>query len=224
MNPLRHIAIILDGNRRFAKTKNMPSYRGHEEGAKIVEKLLDWVKDLDIKELTFYAISTENLKRGKKEVDYLFKVLKKWFSKFKDDKRIEKNRVKIRFIGQLSLLPKDLRELCWEIEEKTKNYDNFRINFCIAYGGRLELINAFNKLRKENKEITEGDITNSLWLSSSPELIIRTGKRMRTSNFLPWQSIYSEWIFLDKMWPEFTKQDLIECMEEFKTRQRNFGK
>lgn len=218
-----HLAIILDGNRRFTNKLAMQPWKGHEFGAKTVEKLLDWCKELDIKELTLYALSIENLKRDKQELDYLFKLMKKEFEKFKTDKRIKEDEIKIRFPGKLSLLPEDLQKLCKEIEENTENNENYKINFCLAYGGRQELIEAFNKI-KDEKEITEQDISNNLWLKDEPNIIIRTGNQMRTSNFLPWQSIYSEWFFLEKLWPEFTKQDLQEVLEQFKQRQRNFGK
>ena len=226
LKQISHIAVILDGNRRFAKAKGFPSHKGHEYGAKNVDKLLDWCKELSIKEITLYCLSTENLKRNKIELNFLFNLFKDWFKRIKKDKKIHEDKVKIRFIGDLSLIPKDIKKLALEIEEDTKNYDNYIVNFCFSYGGRLELIHAFNKLKnkKENKEITEQDITDSLWISSEPDLIIRTGEHKRTSNFLPWQSIYSEWFFINKMWPEFTKQDLIEILEEFKKRQRNFGK
>ena len=222
-NKLNHLAIILDGNRRFAKSKGLPSYKGHEAGAEKVEKLLEWAKEFEIRELTFYILSTENLKRDKKELNYLFNLFKKWFKKFKKDKRIHENKVRIKFIGDLSLIPSNIRKLAKEIENKTKDYKNYKINFCFAYGGRLEILQAIKKLKKKRR-ITEEDVTKALWLSSEPDLIIRTGNRIRTSNFLPWQSVYSEWIFLKKMWPEFNKKDLLLCIKNFQKRKRNFGK
>jgi len=224
-NNLKHIAVILDGNRRFAKSKDLLSFKGHEAGADKVEEFLKWCKELNIKEVTLYVLSTENLKREKQELDKLFELFREFFKKFKKNKQIHEDKVKISFIGNLSLVPEDIRNLAEEIQNETKDYNNYKINFCFAYGGRLELVNTFNKLLKQGKkEIKEEDISNSLWLKSEPELIIRTGNVMRTSNFLSWQSIYSEWIFLEKMWPEFTKQDLLNCIEEFKNRKRNFGK
>jgi tritrans,polycis-undecaprenyl-diphosphate synthase [geranylgeranyl-diphosphate specific] len=221
---INHLAIILDGNRRYAKSKGLLNFKGHGYGAENVNNLLDWCLELGIKETTVYALSTENLKRDKKEVDELFNLFKKWFTKFKTDKRVHDNKVGIRFIGDLSLVPEDVRKLALEIENDTKDYNNFKLNFCFAYGGRLEILYAFNKLKNKKGKITEEDIAKALWLSNEPELIIRTGDAVRTSNFLPWQSAYSEWIFLKKMWPEFTKQDLIECIKEFDSRKRNFGK
>jgi len=221
---VNHIAVILDGNRRYAKARGMPQYRGHEHGGKKVEELLNWCKELAIKEVTLYILSTENLKRDPTELSFIFDLFKKYFKKFMDSKDIHKNKVKIKFIGDLSLVSQDIKELALKLEEKTKNYNNFKLNFCFAYGGRLELIHVFNKLKDKKERITEEDITKELWLQSEPDLIIRTGDEIRTSNFLPWQSIYSEWIFLKKMWPEFTKEDLISALEEFKSRKRNFGK
>ena len=221
---IKHLAIILDGNRRFAKKQGLMSWKGHDKGAETLNKFLDWCKELGIKESTFYTLSTENLKRDKQEIEYLFDLFRKWFKKIKTDKRIKEDRIKIRFIGDLFLVPEDIRKLASEIEQDTKDYSNYVINFCFAYGGRLELVNAFNKLKDKKEKITEEDIKNALWLSSEPELIIRTGGMQRTSNFLPWQSVYSEWVFINKLWPEFTKQDLLDCVKEFEQRTRNFGK
>jgi len=230
---INHIGVIIDGNRRYAKARGMPTFMGHEKGAEKVEAFLKWVKELGIKETTIYTLSTENLKRDKTELEHLFRIFKQFFKKFSNSKEIHKDKIKIRFIGDLSLAPKEIGELAKDIEQKTKDYNNYRVNFCFCYGGRLELINAFNKVMKEKmenknkdkkQEITEESITNSLWVSSEPDFIIRTGGKSRTSNFLPWQSVYSEWFFLDKMWPEIEKQDLIDCMNRFNNVQRNFGK
>jgi len=224
MNKLKHLAVIIDGNRRYARKKGMPQWKGHEFGARKVEKLLEWCKELNIKEITLYTLSTENLKRTKKELSYLFSLFKKWFKKFKNNKRIKKDKIKIRFIGDLNLVSKEIKELAKEIEKTTKKHNNYKINFCFAYGGRQELLEAFNKLKEKKGKITEKDIEKVLWLSSEPDLIIRTGNRIRTSNFLPWQSVYSEWLFLKKFWPEFTKADLKKAIREFSKRKRNFGR
>lgn len=220
----KHVAVILDGNRRYAKAKGERSWKGHDAGAETFENFVNWCDELGVNEVTAYVLSTENLKREKGELDHLFALFVKFFERFKKDKKVKEKRLKMRFIGDLSLVPENLRKLAGEIEELTKDYDGFIINFCFAYGGRLELVKAFNKLKSKKGEISEEDITKALWLSDEPDLVIRTGNAMRTSNFLPWQTAYSEWIFLDKMWPEFTKQDLIACIEDFKNRKRNFGK
>lgn len=219
-----HIGVILDGNRRYAKERNLPSFKGHEAGAEKITEFLKWSYELGIKEITIYCLSTENLKRDKSELDYLFDLFKKFFKKFLDSKEVKEKEVKIKFIGDLSLVPEDIRDLCLKLEEKTKDYEKYKLNFCFAYGGRLELVKAFNKIKNKKGDITEEDISNSLWLKSNPDLIIRTGDAMRTSNFLPWQSVYSEWVFLNKMWPEFLKEDLEEAINNFKQRRRNFGK
>ncbi len=219
-----HVGIILDGNRRFAKKLLKKPWEGHKEGAKRVEELLRWCEELKIKQLTLYCFSLENFNRSKEEVNFLMNLFKKWFKKFGEDSRIKKNKIKIRFIGKKELLDKEIQKIMKEIEEKTEKYSNYQLNFAIAYSGREEILSAVKKLVKEKKEINEKNLRNNLWLSDEPDLIIRTGGEKRTSNFLPWQSVYSEWIFLDKMWPEFTKKDLKEAIDEFKSRERRFGK
>jgi len=219
-----HIGIILDGNRRFAKKLMKQPWKGHEEGAKRVEELLDWCKELNIKQLTLYCFSLENFKRTKEEVDFLMKLFKKEFERLERDERIDEDKVKIRFIGQKELLDKGLQELMKRIEEKTKNYDNYILNFAIAYGGRQEILSAIKKLIECKKEVNEENFRECLLLKEEPDLIIRTGGETRTSNFFPWQSVYSEWIFSDKMWPEITKDDLKDAIAEYNNRQRRFGK
>ena len=228
---LKHVAIILDGNRRFAKRLMLEPWKGHEYGRKKVEELLDYAKDFGIKEMTFYALSIENIKsRPKNELSYLYKIFKEVFRDL-SIKKIHENKMKIRFIGNLLLLPEDLREQCKKLEQETKYNNKFTVNFAIAYGGRQELIEAVKKILRNKinnndftDNINESLIEKNLYIKSEPELIIRTGGEKRTSNFLPWQSCYSEWIFLDKMWPEFTKEDLVDCINEYKQRKRNFGK
>jgi tritrans,polycis-undecaprenyl-diphosphate synthase [geranylgeranyl-diphosphate specific] len=222
-----HIAIILDGNRRFARRLMLEPWKGHEYGRKKVEELIKYAASLNINQLTFYALSQENIKsRPKEELTYLFKLFKEVFSHM-DRQEIKKGGIKFKFIGDLSLIPKDLKEECKKLEKETKENSKLIVNIAIAYGGRQEIILAIKKIIKskipENK-ITEKIIEKYLALSSKPDLIIRTGGEKRLSNFLPFQSTYSELIFLDKMWPEFTKKDLISCIEEYKRRKRNFGK
>lgn len=228
---LKHLAIILDGNRRFAKRLMLEPWKGHEYGKKKVEELLDYAKELGIKEITFYALSVENINnRPKKELNYLYKIFKEAFRDMNREK-IEKNGIRMRFIGNLDLLPDDLKQQCLKLEEETKENNKFIVNFAIAYGGRQEIIHAIRKIlsKKINEKsfdvnsINNELIEENLYLKSEPELIIRTGGEKRTSNFLLWQASYSEWIFLDKMWPEFNKEDLVNCINEYKQRKRNFG-
>jgi tritrans,polycis-undecaprenyl-diphosphate synthase [geranylgeranyl-diphosphate specific] len=222
----KHIAIILDGNRRFAKRLILEPWKGHEYGRDKVEELLDYAKELGINELTLYCLSCENIKsRPKNELEFLYKIFKETFKKI-DREKIHQNKIKMRFIGNLELLPQDLKEQCIRLEKDTENYKNFIVNFAIAYGGRQELVNAVKRIIEKKikaEDIDDSVIEKNLLLNDEPDIIIRTGGEKRTSNFLPWQSSYSEWFFLDKMWPEFEKQDLINCIEEFRLRKRNFG-
>jgi len=224
----RHIAIILDGNRRYAKKIGLQPWKGHEFGVKKLEHLLDWCRELGIKELTLYSFSTENFRRAKTEVDFLFSIFKKKFNSMKHRRDIFDNKIKINVIGRVYMFPKDIRESMLEIMEKTRNHKNFTVNFAMAYGGRQEIVDAFKKIIKKSKklnpnQINEKLITSNLYLKSEPDLVIRPGGEVRTSNFLTWQSAYSEWVFINKLWPEFTKQDLIKCIEEFNRRERRFG-
>ena len=223
-NRPKHVAIILDGNRRFAKRLMLQPWKGHQQGAEKIEQLFYWLKEYGIKELTLYCFSLENFNRPKKEFNFLMKIFKKEFSKLKDNKEIHKDKVRIRFVGKLELFDKELQGYIKEIMEDTKDYNNYRVNFALGYGGRQEIVEAVKKLIEEKEKINEENLTKNLWIEDEPDLIIRTGGEKRTSNFLPWQSVYAEWIFLDKMWPEFDKQDFLDCLEEFKKRKRRFGK
>jgi undecaprenyl diphosphate synthase len=220
-----HVGIILDGNRRYAKKNKLNLLKGHDYGVQRVWDLFDWAKELGIKELTFYAFSTENFKRDKREVEYLMGLFFREFDKLLKSGKLEKNRIKIRFIGRLYMFDENLKSKMEELMDFTKDFDGFTANFCMAYGGRTEIVDAVNRLiEKGVKKVDEDMILKNLYLQSEPDLIIRTSEQ-RISNFLMWQSAYSELIFLpDKLWPEFTKQDLIDCVEEFKKRQRRFGK
>ncbi|MBI2558640.1 di-trans,poly-cis-decaprenylcistransferase [Candidatus Woesearchaeota archaeon] len=224
----KHIAIILDGNRRYAKKLGMQPWKGHEFGVKKLEELLEWCRELGVKEVTLYSFSTENFKRTKQEKNFLFDIFKNEFNNMKYKGSIFKNRIRVNVIGRLDMFPKDIRKSMKEIMYKTRNHNNFIVNFAMAYGGRQEIVDAFKKIIKETKnlkpsQIDEELITENLYLKSEPDMVIRPGGETRTSNFLTWQSVYSEFVFLDKLWPEFTKKDLIKCIEEFKRRERRFG-
>ncbi|MFT4261399.1 MAG: polyprenyl diphosphate synthase [Candidatus Woesearchaeota archaeon] len=224
-----HIGIILDGNRRFAKSLNQDVWKGHEYGYKKVLKLLEWCKEQQIKELTLYVFSIQNFNRPKKEFDYLMNLfLKASNHAFKQD---SKEDLKVTFVGRKELLPLDVRESINKIEERTKNAKSYNLNIAIAYGGREEIEDAVKKIGKSLIEgkiklenLDQNTISQNMYLDSSPDLIIRTGGEKRTSNFLIWQSPYSEWIFLDKKWPEFEKQDFLDCLKEYSKRERRHGK
>lgn len=227
----RHIAIILDGNRRYAKKIGLQPWKGHEFGIKKLEQLLEWCRELGVKELTLYSFSTENFRRTKTEKDFLFNIFKREFNNMKHKENIFKNKIRVNVIGRLDMFPKDIIKAMLDIMKKTKNHKNFTVNFAMAYGGRQEILDAVREIAtlvKNNKispnNINEKTITEHLYLKNEPDLVIRPGGEVRTSNFLTWQSVYSEFIFIDKLWPEFTKEDLNKCIEEFNKRVRRFGK
>ena len=227
----KHIGIILDGNRRFSKKLMMKPWMGHEWGARKVEKLLDWCRELDVKELTLYCFSVQNFNRPKLEFEYLMNLFRKEFDRFKDDKRVHENKIRINIIGRLYLFPKDIQEKAKDIMDMTKEYNNYVLNLAFGYGGREEVIDATVKIAKQVKDgtlniedINEKTFSKNLYFESEPDLIIRTGGEKRTSNFLLWQSHYSEWVFLEKTWPEFDKEDLKVAIEDFNKRERRFGK
>lgn len=221
----RHVAIILDGNRRYAKKMLKESWKGHRLGAEKVEQLFEWCKELGVSQLTLYIFSLQNFNREKKEVDYLMDLFCKFFSSEKIKNKIKENKIKVNFIGRTYLLPQKVQEIIQKLQQETENYSDFKANFALAYGGREEIVDGIKKLLKEGKtEIDEQIFSQYLQLQAEPDLIIRTGGERRTSNFLPWQSWYSEWFFLDKYWPEFEKEDLIKVLEEFNLRGRRFGR
>lgn len=227
----RHIAIILDGNRRFSKRLMIKPWMGHEWGAKKVEQLLEWCKELDVQELTLYVFSIQNFSRPKEEFDFLMDLFKKEFMRIIDDERIMKDGLKINFIGRLSMFPKDLQACFNGLMKRTENNDRRTVNFAMAYGGREEVIDGIKKLAKdigsgklEPTDIDEDKFRGYLYIQSEPDMIIRTGGEKRLSNFLMWQSPYTELFFIDKTWPEFEKIDLVESIEEYRNRDRRFGK
>lgn len=223
-NP-KHIAIILDGNRRFARKKKLNKWQGHEAGGRKIKDLLKWCQEVGVKELTLYTFSTENFNRDKKEVGFLMNLFRKQIKKLKDDPRIDKNKIKVRFIGRLSLFPKDLQKEMEEVMKKTSRYGRFKLNFAMGYGGRQEIVDAVNKLlRKGVRKANEKTLGGNLYMADEPDLLIRPGGELRISNFLLWQMAYSEFYFTDKLWPEFTKKDLVKAIEEYKRRKRRFGK
>ncbi len=229
----KHIAIIMDGNRRFAREMMLEKMEGHIKGREKLEEVLNWCLELGIKILTVYAFSTENFKRDEKEVRYLLKLFAESFRKAADDERIHKHRVRIRAIGRLELLPEEVREAIKYAEEKTKDYDNYFLNIAIAYGGRAEIVDAVKKIAKKVKEgeigiedIDEETISRHLYTYDlpDPDLILRTSGEERISNFLLWQSAYSELYFADVYWPSLRKVDFLRAIKSYQMRKRRFGK
>jgi len=227
----RHIGIILDGNRRFSKKLMLKPWMGHEWGAKKVENLFEWVKEIGVKELTLYAFSVENFNRPKEEFDFLMNIFGDEFEKLLNDKRVHRDRIKINFIGRIWMFPKEVSEKMYKLIDMTKDYDGYIINFAMAYGGRAEIIDATKKIAEKIKagelnvdEINEEVFRKELYMESEPDLIIRTSGEQRTSGFLLWQGSYAEFYFCPKLWPEFEKEDLIKAIEDYSERERRFGK
>ncbi|MBW3015034.1 di-trans,poly-cis-decaprenylcistransferase [Candidatus Woesearchaeota archaeon] len=226
-----HVGIIMDGNRRFAKRLMLEPWKGHEYGAEVLEKVLNWCNELGVKELTLYTFSVENFNRPKKEFDYLMQLFKKEFEKLMNDDRVDKRRIRIRFIGRLKMFDEELQNLMKKVMKRTKDYDDFRLNFAVAYGGRQEIVDGIRKVVElakkgmiNEEDVDEENFGNYLYLKSQPELVIRTGGEKRLSNFLMWQSAYSELMFIDNMWPEFSKEEFARCIEEYGNRERRFGR
>lgn len=230
---MKHIGIILDGNRRFAKRLLQKPWDGHQKGAENVEHVIEWARELGIKEMTLYAFSEQNFQRAKEEVEFLMKIFAKTFQRLIDDRmeKLNKNGIRINFVGRISKFPAEVHEKMKELMELTKNNTELKVNFAMAYGGREEITDAAKRIAEDVKngiiqpeQINEEAVATRLYLNSDPDFIIRTGGDRRTSNFLVWQSNYSEWFFLEKTWPEFTKEDLMQCINEFNERERRFGK
>ncbi|MDD5606526.1 MAG: polyprenyl diphosphate synthase [Candidatus Pacebacteria bacterium] len=211
-----HLAIIIDGNRRWAKEKNLPSFFGHKKGFDKVEEIGEYAFEKGIKTLTIFAFSTENWNREKKEVNYLMKLL---YQALKNIKKYNKKGIKIKVVGQIKRLPKKLQEIIKKAETQTKKNEKI-LNLAISYGSKTEIISAIKKASK----LTEKEIEKNLWVKSSPDLVIRTGGEYRLSNFLLWQIAYSELYFIKKYWPDFTKKDLDQALIEYSSRSRRFGK
>ena len=229
-----HIAVILDGNRRWALERSLNPWIGHKEGAEKVENLLDWCLEIGVKSITLYAFSTENFRRSKREVEEIMRIAEEKLRKLLTDKRIYENRVKVKVIGRRSLLPESLRKLAEEVEKATKDYEEHFLNIALAYGGRAEIVDAARKIaekveRRElnpeqiNEELFEKFLYTSHLPKQDPDLIIRTSGEERLSGFLLWQSAYSELCFLDVYWPDFRKIDLLRAIRTFQKRKRRFG-
>lgn len=230
---IKHLGIIMDGNRRFAKRLMKNPWQGHEWGARKVESVLDWCLELKIPEVTLWSFSIENMDRPKVEFEYLMNLFEKEFLEVVNKEKIHKNRVKVKVIGRIDLLPDRVSQSIKKAEDATKDYDNFTINFAIAYGGRQEILDATKKLILAAKDpgfnignIDEKTYRKYLYTGTTPDpdLVIRTSGEQRTSGFLIWQAAYSELYFCDKLWPEFEKADLLKAIDEYTHRKRRFGK
>ena len=229
-NMPKHIAIIMDGNRRWAKAKGKPASFGHKEGAKTLEKIVRYANKIGLKYITVYAFSTENWKRAEDEVSALMLLLQNYLDDY--SKRADSENIKVKILGDITAFSQGMQKSIINCMERTQN--NTGVNFCIAlnYGGRNEIVGAVKKIAKEVKEgkfdinqIDEKIISDKLYTTEipDPDLVIRTSGEIRLSNFLPWQSVYSELLFIEKNWPDFTEEDLDNAIIEYQKRTRKFG-
>ncbi len=224
---IQHLGIIIDGNRRWAKEKGLPSLEGHRQGYEKIKEVVRWCKNKRIKIVTLYAFSTENWNRAPVEVNFLMTLLNSGLKK--EIKELDKEGVKLQIIGQKERLPSELQKTIKKAEEITKNNKEMVVNLAISYGGRAEIVKAVRKIVKEGippEEVDESKIGDYLYTGGlpDPELIIRTSGEQRLSNFLIWQAAYSELYFTKKYWPDFTEKDLDQALKNYAHRQRKFGK
>ena len=225
----RHIAIIMDGNGRWAKNRGLPRTAGHAAGAEAFRKIANYCRTLGVEYLTVYAFSTENWKRSADEVSGIMRLLGNYLKEALRD--MEKNRVRFCFFGDLSRLSPNLQKLCEEAQSKSSDYD-VQVNFCLNYGGRDELVRAARLFaqdvadgKAQPEDLTEDKLSSYLYSKDvpDPELIIRPSGELRTSNFLLWQSAYSEYVFMNVLWPDFGPADLDEAISQYNRRNRRFG-
>ena len=229
----KHLAIILDGNRRFASEKGVKRFKGHIFGAKKLEEVIGWCQELGIKHITVYAFSSENFTRTDEEVKLILNLLASKFREVAKDARVHKYKIKIRAIGNLGSLPSQVQKAIEEAQEATQVYDGNTLNIAVGYGGRAELAEAVRKIceRIKNGELNPVDvdenlISNYLYTAGlpDPDLIIRTSGEERLSGFLLWQSAYSELYFCEANWPSFSKIDFLRAIRTYQSRERRFGK
>ena len=229
LTPPRHIAIIMDGNGRWAKQRGLPRTAGHAAGAEAFRRIANYCRTLGVEYLTVYAFSTENWKRSADEVAGIMKLLRRYLEEALRD--MEKNRVRFCFFGDLTKLSPELQALCDRAQKQSEDYD-VQVNFCLNYGGRDEIVQAARRFAQDVAdgihqpgELTEELLSTYLYSADvpDPELIIRPSGEKRTSNFLLWQSAYSEYVFMNVLWPDFSPEDLDAAIEEYHRRNRRFG-
>jgi len=230
-----HVAIILDGNRRWASNKALIPWTGHRRGANKVDELMDWCIELDVRFITLYAFSTENFSRPQEEVEEIMKLIEEKLRLTLENERIHENKIRVKAIGRLDLLPKSTQEVIQRVEEATKMYSDRFLNVALAYGGRAEIVDATKKIATKVKngelkpeKINEKLFEKYLYTAHMPrqdaDLIIRTSGEERLSGFLSWQSAYSELCFVDVNWPDFRHIDLLRAVRTYQRRKRRFGK
>ena len=228
----KHIAIIMDGNRRWAKAQGLDGSLGHKKGAEVLEEIAKYCNKIGLEALTVYAFSTENWKRTKEEVGAILLLLQMYLDKFLKTADLE--NIKLRVIGDReNNMPEEIKKKMIKMEERTKNNTGLKFNIAFNYGGRDEIVKDTKKIASKVlkgelnlEDITEETVSNNLYTQGlpDPDLLIRTSGELRTSNFLPWQITYSEFLFLDKFWPDFTTKDIDDAIELYSKRHRRVGK
>ena len=223
INVPKHVGIILDGNGRWAKARGKERSYGHKKGSAIVQDIVEYAFRRGVESLTLYAFSSENWKRPKKEVDELMKLLSHYLKTLSAS--AVKNKIRISILGDRSRLSDSLNKTIDVETGKTKQFEKYRMNLCVNYGGRQEIVKAVNDLIKKGEEITEKSIEDNLYTAGQPplDLIIRTGGEKRLSNFLMYQSAYAELYFTDVLWPDFTVEEFEKAIVEFSSRKRRYG-
>ncbi len=223
MNKINHIAIIMDGNGRWGKKRGKTRNFGHLNGIKVIENIVKESIKIKVPILTFYTFSTENWRRPKREIDFLFKLINQYF--VKEINNLVKNNVKINIIGDIAILPKKIRSCLIETMKRTAKCKKILVNLAINYGAQSEIIEAVKKIKRKKKIISSKNLQENLYtkLMPNPDILIRTGGKKRLSNFLLWQLAYSELYFIDKLWPDFNISDYNKIIRKFKKVKRNFG-
>ena len=228
--PPQHIAIIMDGNGRWAKNRGLPRTAGHSAGAESFRRIANYCRKIGVKYLTVYAFSTENWKRSEEEVSGIMKLLGAYLKEALRD--MEKNHVRFCFFGDLTRLSPQLQRLCMDAQSRSSEYHEVQVNFCLNYGGRDEIVRGIRSFasdvaagKRRPEEMTEALFDTYLDSAGvpDPELVIRPSGEMRTSNFLPWQTVYSEFVYMNVLWPDFSPTDLDAAIEEYHRRNRRFG-
>ena len=224
MNRINHIAIIMDGNGRWGRKRGKSRNYGHTKGVEVIQKIVKYSIKKKIPVLTFYTFSTENWKRPKKEITFLFNLIENYFNK--EIINLKKNGVKIDILGNINKLPKKIKKCLINSKRITKKCNNIRVNLAINYGSKNEIINAIKSIKKTKNKFTVKSLEKNLYTKGmpDPDLLIRTGGKKRLSNFLLWQLSYSEIYFINKLWPDFKVKDFIKILNHFKKVRRNFGK
>ena len=224
MSPANHVAIIMDGNGRWALKRGKSRNYGHQQGLRRIEKIVDYSIKKKISYLTLFTFSSENWKRPKNEINFLFKLLENYFKK--NLLKVIRNGIKVKIIGNKSELASNLRKIIKLAENKTKKNKKISVQLALNYGSKHEIINSFKIINKKKQKITNENFEKNLYTSGfpSPDILIRTGGQRRLSNFLLWQIAYTEIFFVNKLWPDFNKNDFQKILNKFKKIKRNFGK